>query len=393
MNRFAKHPRRTSGATPLSRSTALLLVVIGFGISLITVEVGARLWMALRWPAGLVEAMTQAHNLRGRFIIGPPTGYRLAPNFQFADPLGREYTHNSMGFRGAEFSREKPADTLRVVLMGGSTIYGLSVTDEDTAAVLALQQMKESMPGRALEVISAGVPGWTTEDTLLNLDDRILEFSPDYVVVMDGRNEMFPQIYNNYIDSYDHFRVADDEALRLQNIGWKRFFRVSRTALFLANRRPDWFGLRPHFENPVYGRIREENRPTVEEIHRHSMEPRRHRAFESNLRKWVERSRAAGAFPIFSTMVFDTNSLELGLMIPANTTPADLDRVVDRNNEIVRKLSRELEVPLIEGASLSSVEFLTDDCHFNEAGERAFARMISDVIISLASRPTTKTAP
>lgn len=385
MNRFSKHPQRTSGATPLSRSTASLLVVIGFGISLITAEVGARLWMSLRWPAGLVEAMTRANNVRGRFIIGPPTGYHLAPNFQFTNPPGREYTHNSMGFRGPEFSREKPADTLRVVLMGASTIYGLSVTDRDTAAVLALRQLKEALPGRALEVINAGVPGWTSEDTLLNLDDRILELSPDYVVVMDGRNEMFPQTYNHYVDNYDHFRIADDEALRLQYVGLKRLFRISRTALILAARYPNWFNLPPHFENPVFGRVRLENRPTVEEIQRHSVDPSRHRAFESNLRAWVARSRAGGATPIFSTMVFYPPDLKLGLLLPEDSNRSDLGRVVERNNEIVRRLSRELEVPLIEGNSLSRPGLLTDDCHFNQAGEREFARLVSDMIVSLAN--------
>ena len=58
---------------------------------------------------------------------------------------------------------------------------------------------------------------------------------------------------------------------------------------------------------------------------------------------------------------------------------------IERNNEIVRRLSRELEVPLIEGNSLSRPELLTDDCHFNEAGEREFARLVSDMIVSLAN--------
>ena len=51
----------------------------------------------------------------------------------------------------------------------------------------------------------------------------------------------------------------------------------------------------------------------------------------------------------------------------------------------MRSLSREYEVPLIEGASLSRPELLTDDCHFNEAGEREFARLVSDMIVNLAN--------
>ena len=84
-------------------------------------------------------------------------------------------------------------------------------------------------------------------------------------------------------------------------------------------------------------------------------------------------------------MVFYPPNLQLGFLLPEDSDRSDLARVVDRNNEIVRRLSRELEVPLIEGNSLSRPELLTDDCHFNEAGEREFARLVSDMIVSLAN--------
>jgi lysophospholipase L1-like esterase len=393
MKRTTEQPGRADRARTLSRRAALLLILMGLGISLVTLEVGARLWIAMRWPAGTVEAQTYAEKVRGRFLIASPTGYKLTPNFHIESPPGREYTHNSLGFRGPEFSLEKPPGTLRVVLMGASTVYGLSVGDRDTAAIVALELLEAALPDQAFEVINAGVPGFTTEDTLLNLKHTVLGLSPDYVVVMDGRNEMFPQTYNHYVDSYDHFRIADDEELRLQHVGWKRFFRISRTALLVAARRPDWFGLPPHFENPVFGRIRANNRPNAEEIHLHSKEQQRHHGFAANLREWVKKSRAKGVSPILSTMVFYPPGLNLGLVLPADSEPADLARVVEANNEIVRSLSRELEVPLIDGASLSRSELLTDDCHFNEAGEREFARLVSDAIVTLVSGSVAPTPP
>ncbi len=377
----------------LSGALAFLLVLMGTGISLVTLEAGARIWTAMRWPEGSVEARTQSQPVRGRFLISPPTGYKLTPGFRLVSQSGREYTHNSLGFRGPEFAREKANGGVRVVLMGASTIYGLTVGDSDTAAVLAAETLNAARTGRSFEVINAGVPGWTSDDTLLNLEATVLELSPDYVVVMDGRNEMFPQTYNGYVDSYDHFRITDHEELRLQHTHLKRFFRISRAALMVALRKPQWFGIRADFENPVFGRIRLENRPSADEIRRSSADPSRHRAFESNLRQWVAKARAKGTTAVFSTMVYRAPAHKLGRILPSDTDPADLSRVVERNNTIVRSLGRELDVPVIEGASLSQPRWLTDDCHFNESGEREFARMLSAIVLSLEGEPTASRPP
>ena len=69
-----------------------------------------------------------------------------------------------------------------------------------------------------------------------NLDTTILGLSPDYAVVMDGRNEIYPQTYNHYVETYDHYRITDNEELRLQHADLKRLFRISHTALILAVR-------------------------------------------------------------------------------------------------------------------------------------------------------------
>ena len=44
------------------------------------------------------------------------------------------FTKNSHGFRGAEFSEEKPPDTYIIFLIGGSTIYGTHVNENERKA-------------------------------------------------------------------------------------------------------------------------------------------------------------------------------------------------------------------------------------------------------------------
>ena len=41
------------------------------------------------------------------------------------------------------------------------------------------------------EVINAGIPGWTTAESLINLHFRVLELSPDMVIICHAVNDTF----------------------------------------------------------------------------------------------------------------------------------------------------------------------------------------------------------
>ena len=51
----------------------------------------------------------------------------LIPNQQ-----SNSITINSLGFRGDEFSSEKPEDTFRIFVLGGSTMFGHGATSDQT---------------------------------------------------------------------------------------------------------------------------------------------------------------------------------------------------------------------------------------------------------------------
>ena len=99
---------------------------------------------------------------------------------------------NSLGFRGPEFSEIKPPNTYRIFMVGGSTMIGSGVSSDDTTIPGILQKMFDSDNSnlKKIEVINAGSGGANhiTEYNLIN--QKLVTFSPDLVIVYDGWNSL-----------------------------------------------------------------------------------------------------------------------------------------------------------------------------------------------------------
>lgn len=98
---------------------------------------------------------------------------------------------NSLGFRGAEVALDKPAGTFRIACLGGSTTFGLYCRDNDhTWPALLEQRLRAVYPDRDIEVINAGVPGYTMTNSLANFRERVQPLKPNLVIIYHGPNDL-----------------------------------------------------------------------------------------------------------------------------------------------------------------------------------------------------------
>src|SRR5687767_4198115 len=87
---------------------------------------------------------------------------------------------NSLGFRGDEFTREKPPNTIRIVCLGASTTFNAEVTSNEATWPHRLQEkLQAAYPNVRIEVINAAVGGYVAADSLKNLRHRVLPLDPD----------------------------------------------------------------------------------------------------------------------------------------------------------------------------------------------------------------------
>ncbi len=98
------------------------------------------------------------------------------------------FRSNALGVRNPEIAVEKPADTLRVVVLGDSWTVGVNVDETETYPRRLEEGLRRTFPGRAIEVINYGAIG-ATSYTGQRLVPRILALDPDLVVLAYAQND------------------------------------------------------------------------------------------------------------------------------------------------------------------------------------------------------------
>lgn len=141
----------------------------------------------------------------------PIRGYANRPGFfqrVFGNVVGRT---NSAGFRGQEeIPLEKEPGTYRVFCVGDSVTWGMRVSQEDTF-VARLGRLLEKQHAR-VEAVNAGVVGYSTYQERLFLEQRLLAYHPDVVIVNFCENDLLPteDPFDNaralYLDLLDRLR-------------------------------------------------------------------------------------------------------------------------------------------------------------------------------------------
>lgn len=122
----------------------------------------------------------------------------LLPNQQVVFKGGR-FTTNSHGFRDREYTPEKPANTLRMALLGGSIEMGSGVHDEQTFENLAedaLNGPKPLLGDRRVEILNFSVSSFHLFQDVAMLEEKATPFQPDVVLLAVHPKETFRILYN-----------------------------------------------------------------------------------------------------------------------------------------------------------------------------------------------------
>lgn len=126
-----------------------------------------------------------------RNFMRDPTGQlplRLRPNSR-GKFFNSQICINSRGFRGKTISDNKGA-TYRIVALGESTTFGCTLNADDKPWPEVMEELiRERLKlSRPVEVINAGVPGYTLVNNLQRLESDILPLKPDMIISYHGYN-------------------------------------------------------------------------------------------------------------------------------------------------------------------------------------------------------------
>lgn len=173
------------------------LSMLGILLALSLLEIGARVWLnyvashddyikySLYTDIDPKEFLWTSHQY---------LNYYPSPNYRKG-----LLSHNSLGYRGDEFSVDKPEGVYRIVALGGSTVYSEKVKDNAKTFTAQLENVLRDEYGyQNVQVINAGVPGYNTWESLINLEFRVLDLRPDLVIVYHNTNDVHSRLVEPY---------------------------------------------------------------------------------------------------------------------------------------------------------------------------------------------------
>jgi lysophospholipase L1-like esterase len=173
--------------------------------------------------------------------------WRLRPN-SHGLLFQSQISINSQGFRGKEIPQEK-GNAYRIVALGESTTFGITLNAEDRPWPELLEQMirEQLKPRQPVEVINASIAGLSLRHNLLRLPEDILPLKPDMIISYHGVNgfhlldKALPPAYGRPPPLYRQrpLKVLSDCEYRLKMIFYKRL----QTSELIRNP--------PTFSNPL----------------------------------------------------------------------------------------------------------------------------------------------
>ncbi len=106
--------------------------------------------------------------------------YELRPNAEISEII----KINSHGFRDYEFTKEKPPNTFRIIVVGDSVTFGWRQKLEDTYPKVIERKLREALGSKInIEVLNFGVGGYNAEQEAELIKTKVLEFNPDLILI------------------------------------------------------------------------------------------------------------------------------------------------------------------------------------------------------------------
>ena len=285
-------------------------------------------------------------------------------------------SHNALGYRNDEFPQQKPDGIFRIVALGGSSTYDVSIPDNKQIFTAQLEKLlKEEYGYENVQVINAGVPGYNTWEILANLEFRVLDLDPDLVIIYENTNDV-------------HARLVVPAAYRGDDLGRRQVWQVPHVAwwehsaaLRIASRAlnitrqvsiDDFVSAPTYLSWPFEDRLESANLDPTQILKENPPI-----YYRRNLENMIAIAKEHDVQILFSTWAYSP-------FLKDYASQAYYQQGFRENNEVVKDVATSHDIPLFDFASVmpQEAQYWADGRHVNEAGAlikaRLFARFLQD---------------
>jgi hypothetical protein len=362
---------------------SLMGIALGLLTALIVVEIGVRLFS----PYGHVtpeilkkRSLQYEPSMFSRYSLPQREMTVRANNPSSSQERETVYYINEKGYRGPNFTVEKPEGVVRIMFYGGSSVFDLWNQEGWPHRVECM--LRQSGFSNA-EVINAGVPGNASFDQVGRLFSEGHVFTPDYVVLYNSWNDI--KYFRSREPLLRNFKPYDDTSdPRINYQSFVDHFLSDRSRLYNALRRAYYrWKLNATVEGqlPAGGYSSEISESALNQ-------------YRLNIETFVDVARNIGAVPILMTearLVAKNNSDSQRARINYDLVKLTHDALYmafARTDEIIYEVARAKQVDVIDTAELMSGkdELFVDHVHLSAEGSEVVARTAAQHLARLLSK-------
>jgi len=312
-------------------------------------------------------------------------GYRGASNY-----VKGKNRHNRLGYRGEEIAHPKPKGRFRIVCLGGSTTYTAEVEDYKLSYPYLLEKHLRDRGAANIDVVNAGLNGWSSWETLINLQFRVLDLDPDLIIFYGGINDIHARLVwppESYQGDNSGRREPDQSSLLMPGI--LEYSTLLRMLLIRGGMVTPHLAFErtidrtpPTYHGNEFARQVEEG--TYPEGIFAAISGERMLAinqpvyFARNIRNMIAVAKAHDVIVVISSFAYSTVFSEE----PRVSSPEYIE-AHDENNDLLRQIAESCGVRFFDFASVFPTErrFYADGRHVNEAGSRLKAQLFGDYLL------------
>lgn len=348
-----------------------------------------------------------------RHVFHPFRAFSLNTQYNRDFDSGGQKIHSDDGFRSdTVINKDKPDDVYRIIMLGGSTLYGIGATgiypstptlDNNQTVPHYLEKqiadyIIEQNIDKKVEVINAGVTAYTTFHHLVYFNEVLFEYSPDLLIFLDGHNDFYAyEQYNNW------HRYTQGTPKLTHHFNERTFWFTGLSVARYFAQASNFFMLVEKYMMRVW------KDPGITQ-YAQSAFPREHTAkFPDNVETILKESvfksyvqfNALGKIFDFETIVFlqpqvvfEDESLlsETDKQIQAITLEHDFNKRRDEVRPHFAELFEKYEIKFVDIGEIATADYAddqlyTDYCHLTPKGSEVVAsRMLPHITKILATR-------
>lgn len=314
---------------------------------LATAEIGARMYQHSR-NRDIIDSI-QHPVYRDYYLLGR----NFKPNSGGSWQGIPDIEVNSLGFRGSEFSIEKPEGVYRIVTFGGSTSHSGNYPEK-------LADLGD------WEVINAAVPTWTTTQSLIQFITRAVYLAPDLIIIYHAIND------SHMSEHYWFYHLPEVDYLKYG--GWLRY--KSQLYAFISNR----FNVINRWLRQGLSKSQDVEFST--------------QVYETDIRHFLVLSEYYGIDVLLVSMAlnYDVDASAISNRRRAgfhyDKSREQIVEAVGLINVITRGLAIEFGAQFLDASWLGKdASNFVDFCHFSEKGALAFSSLIKRTLDNMVELP------